>query len=138
MVAKGVIPTLRRPGGGRSQIDTEAILDLLAEVTTLRKQGGTSGVVETAIDRLRERGRLHRKLRPNTSPAELRRIYRTTTPVQGLARAADEGARGRDRRDQRLDPGGEPGRPDHAQASDGPDQDLIDVETLRIAEERDE
>jgi DNA-binding transcriptional MerR regulator len=88
-VAKGEIPTLRRPGAGRSQVETDAVLDLLQEVTDLRLAGVTSGVIAAAIGRMRERGRLRRKLRPNQSPAELRRTYQTTTPLERLRTAAE-------------------------------------------------
>lgn len=88
-VAKGQVPALRRPGAGRSQVDADAILDLLEEVTTLRKSGVTSGVIAAAVGRLAEQGRLRRKLMPNRSPVELRRAYGTTTPVERLRRAAE-------------------------------------------------
>ena len=88
-VARGEIPTLRRPGAGRSQVETDTVLDLLQEATELRLAGATSGVVAVAIRRLREQGRLRPKLRPNPSPAELRRIYRTTTPLERLRTAAE-------------------------------------------------
>jgi hypothetical protein len=88
-VAKGEIPTLRRPGAGRSGVETDAVLDLLQAVTDLRLAGVTSGVIAAAIGRLRDQGRLRRKLRPNQSPAELRRTYRATTPLERLRTAAE-------------------------------------------------
>lgn len=88
-VAKGEIPTLRRPGAGRSQVDTDAVLDVLEVVTDLRQAGATSGVVATAIARLRDHGRLRRKLRPNRSADELRRTYQATTSVERLRTAAE-------------------------------------------------
>src|SRR3954470_19905963 len=88
-VAKGELPTLRRPGAGRSQIETDAALDLLQEVTELRRAGATSGVIAAAVGRLRDQGLLQRKLRPNQSPAELRRLYRETTPLERLHIAAE-------------------------------------------------
>jgi DNA-binding transcriptional MerR regulator len=88
-VAKGEIPTLRRPGAGRSQVETDAVLDLLHEVTELRLTGVTSGVIAAAITHLRDRGRLRRKLRPNQSPAELRRAYRETSPLERVRAAAE-------------------------------------------------
>ena len=88
-VAKGEIPVLRRPGAGRSQVETDSILDLLAEVTILREEGAASGVIAAALRRLRERGQLRPKLRPNRTPAELRRAYLETTPVERLRAAAE-------------------------------------------------
>jgi DNA-binding transcriptional MerR regulator len=88
-VAKGEVPALRRPGAGRSQVETDAALDLLQEVTDLRRAGVTSGVIAAAVGRLRDQGRLRRKLRPNQSPAELRRSYRETTPLERLRIAAE-------------------------------------------------
>ena len=88
-VAKGEIPTLSRPGAGRSRVETDAILDLLEEVSELRLTGVTSGVIAAAVGRMREQGRLRRKLRPNESPAELRRTYEATTPLERLRIAAE-------------------------------------------------
>ena len=88
-VTLGEIPTLRRPGAGRSRVETDAVLDLLQEVTDLRRAGVTRGVIAAAIGRLRDQGRLRRKLRPNQSSAELRRAYRTTTPLERLRIAAE-------------------------------------------------
>jgi len=87
--AKGEIPTLRRPGAGRSQLETDAVLDLLEEVADLRRAGVTSGVIAAALGRLREQGRLRRKFRPSQSPAELRRTYTETNPVERLRTAAE-------------------------------------------------
>lgn len=88
-VARGEIPAFRRRNVARSQAETDAILDLLEEVTVLREQGAASNVIATAIRRLRESGRLRPKLMPNQSPAELRREYRQTTPLGRLRAAAD-------------------------------------------------
>jgi hypothetical protein len=87
--AKGEIPTLRRPGAKRSQVDTDAVLDLLEEVVTLREAGAAAGVIAAGIARLRARDRLRPKLRPNMSPAELRRTYQTTSPLDRLRTAAE-------------------------------------------------
>lgn len=88
-VAKGAIPALRRPGAKRSQVETDAILDLLEEVIDLRQAGVASGVIAAGIARLRELGRLRPKLGPNRSPAELRRTYQTTTALERLRTAAE-------------------------------------------------
>lgn len=88
-VAKDEIPTLRRPGARRSQVETDAILDLLEEVVELRQAGVTSGVIAAGIARLRDQGRLRPKLRPNRSASELRRAYQATTPLERLRTAAE-------------------------------------------------
>ena len=43
-VAKGEIPTLSRPGAGRSRVEADAILDLLEEASELRLAGVAWGV----------------------------------------------------------------------------------------------
>jgi DNA-binding transcriptional MerR regulator len=88
-VAKGAIPPLRRPGAKRSQVETDAVLDLLEEVIDLRQAGVASGVIAAGIARLRDQGRLRPKLRPNRSATELRRSYRATSPVERLRTAAE-------------------------------------------------
>lgn len=88
-VAKGAIPTLRRPGAKRSQVETDAILDLLEEVVELRQAGLSSGVIAAAVARLRDQGRLRPKLGPNPTAAELRGAHQTTTPLERLRTAAE-------------------------------------------------
>ncbi len=88
-VARGEIPAFRRPNVARTRVETDAILDLLEEVTVLREEGAVSNVIATAIRRLRESGRLRPKLMPNASPAELRREYQQTIPVGRLRAAAE-------------------------------------------------
>jgi hypothetical protein len=70
-IATGDIPSLRRPGSSRSQIETDSVLDLLDEVTRLREEGVVSGVIAHGLARLREAGRLRPKLRPNAGPLTL-------------------------------------------------------------------
>jgi DNA-binding transcriptional MerR regulator len=88
-IATGAIPSLRRPGSGRSQVETDSVLDLLEEVTMLREEGVRSGVLARGVERLRETGRLRPKLRPNAAPADLRRRYRESTPAERLRDAAE-------------------------------------------------
>ena len=88
-IAKGALPTLRRPGAGRSRIETDAVLDLLEAVTDLREQGLSNGVVAAGVARLRQENRLRPKLRPNLSPAELRSVFEATAPFDRIRTAAE-------------------------------------------------
>ena len=45
--------------------------------------------IAAALRRLRERGELRPKLKPNRTPAELRRAYLKTTPVERLRASAE-------------------------------------------------
>jgi hypothetical protein len=88
-IATGDVPSLRRPGSGRSQVETDSVLDLVEEVTRLHEEGVVSGVIARALERLRDTGRLRPKLRPNEAPADLRRRYGETTPAERLRAAAE-------------------------------------------------
>ena len=88
-VARGEIPAFRRPGAGRSRVESDAVLDVLEEVSVVRRAGVTSGVIAAAIARMRVHGRLRPKLKPNERPTELRRVYEATTPVARLTIAAE-------------------------------------------------
>lgn len=85
----GHVPQLRRPGAGRAELETDAVLDVLEEVTALRERGIRARPVATALARLREDGRLRPKLRPNQASSELRQQYLATTPVDRLRLAAE-------------------------------------------------
>jgi hypothetical protein len=88
-IAAGKLPTVRRPGG-REEVDSDSLLDLVEEVRRLRDDESVSrGVVAEALRRLAERGLPRPRLRPNTPPRELRRSYLSSTPVERLAETAE-------------------------------------------------
>ena len=82
-VRTGAIPTVRRPGSSRELIDADGLLELATEVARGRERQETRPVAR-AVHRLRERGRLRRRLRPNMSSAELRRDQELMTAAQRL------------------------------------------------------
>jgi hypothetical protein len=88
-IAAGKLPVIRRPGG-REEVETAPLLDLLEEVRRLREEEGRSrGVVAAAVHRLEEGGRLAPALRPNTPPDELRRSYLASSPLERLRETAE-------------------------------------------------
>lgn len=87
-IASGKLPAIRRPGG-REEVETAALLDLLEEVRRLREEGVSRGVLAEAFRRLARRGLPQGSLRPNTPPRELRRSYLATTPLERLRETAE-------------------------------------------------
>ena len=83
-IASGSLPTVRRPGTSRTEIDTEALVAVAVEVTRLRESGVTRGALAEALRRVRPT-----KLRPNESARELRESYARTTPLGRLREAAE-------------------------------------------------
>lgn len=87
-IARGGLPTVRRPGHKRRQVDTFAAVTVATEVHRLREAGLGRGALASAIRILDERGRLPRRLRPNESASALRKGYLTTTAVDRVRAAA--------------------------------------------------
>lgn len=88
-IARGRLPTVRRPSSSREEIDADALLDLAEEVKRLRERGVTRGVLATAFERLAAAGKPTRRLRPNMSARELRAEYLRTTPLERLRTGAE-------------------------------------------------
>lgn len=88
-IALGRLPTVRRPGSSRAEIDTDALLDLAEEVKRLRENGVTRGVLAAAFERLAKDGKPRRRLRPNMPARELRADFLGTTPADRLRTGAE-------------------------------------------------
>jgi hypothetical protein len=82
------IPVVHRPGG-REEVAAGALLDLAEEVTQLREEGASRGLIAEALRRLEQRGLPRRRLRPNEPARELRAAYLSTTPSQRLRETAE-------------------------------------------------
>lgn len=80
----GRLPTIRRPGSARAELDAEAVLDLAVEVDRLREEGVRRGVLAAAFERLAAEGKPRRRPRPNMPARELRHEYLHTTPLERL------------------------------------------------------
>lgn len=88
-VALNRLPVVRRPGG-REEIETGALLDLVEELRRGREEGASSrGAISRALARLEARGLPHRKLRPNQPATELRRAYERSTAAVRLRETAE-------------------------------------------------
>lgn len=83
-IALGRLPTVRRPGSSREEIDADALLDLAEEAKRLRENGLTRGVLAAAFERLAKVGKPRRRLRPNMPARELRADFLRTTPADRL------------------------------------------------------
>ena len=88
-IARGRLPTVRRPGSSREEIDADALLDLAEEVRRLRESGVTRGVLAGAFQKLAKDGKPRRRLRPNMPARELRADFLRTTPQERLATGAE-------------------------------------------------
>ena len=88
-IDRGAIPTVKRPGSQRVEVDTEALVELVAEVRRLREQGAAGRVAARAIRSLQAHGRLRRRPRPNQAAAELRHAFETTSALERM-RDVDE------------------------------------------------
>jgi hypothetical protein len=83
-IDSGRLPTVRRPGSARAEIDADALLDLAVEVDRLREEGIRRGILATAFERLADEGKPRRRPRPNMPARELRAEYLRTTPLERL------------------------------------------------------
>lgn len=90
-IASGRLPTVRRPGSSREEVDADALLDLAEEVKRLREQGLTRSVLATAFQTLAKDGKPRRRLRPNMPARELRADFLQTTPLERLRTGAELG-----------------------------------------------
>ncbi|MCP9485380.1 MAG: hypothetical protein MSC30_05945 [Gaiellaceae bacterium MAG52_C11] len=88
-IAAERLPTVRRPGSTRAEIDADALLDLALEVERLREEGVERGVLSAAFERLAKEGKPQRRLRPNMPARELRAEYLSTTPLVRLQTGAE-------------------------------------------------
>jgi hypothetical protein len=83
-IAAGRLPTVRRPGAAREEIDADAVVELAFQVELLREQGVQRGVLAAAFERLAAEGKPKRRPRPNMTARELRADYLNSTPLQRL------------------------------------------------------
>lgn len=88
-IAAGRLPTIRRPGSGREEIDADALVDLAVEVERLREEGVERGVLAEAFARLALEGKPGARPRPNVPARELRADFLRSTAVERLAVGAD-------------------------------------------------
>ena len=88
-IDSGRLPTVRRPGSARAELDADAVLDLAVEVDRLREEGLRRGVLAAAFERLAAEGKPRRRPRPNMSPRELREDYLRSTPRERLRSGAE-------------------------------------------------
>lgn len=88
-IAAGRLPTIRRPGSVREEIDADALVDLAVEVEQLREEGVERGVLAAAFDRLAVEGKPAVRPRPNMPARELRADFLRTTPHERLATGAE-------------------------------------------------
>jgi len=82
-IAKGAIPTVRRPGSSRELIDTEALLVLAEETARLRDRGERHPLAK-ALGEITARGALPTRLRPNDTSRQLRYEYLHSSPAARL------------------------------------------------------
>ena len=87
-IAAGRLPTVRKPGAAREEIDADAVVDLALEVELLREEGVQRGVLAAAFDRLAAEGKPKRRPRPNMSARELRADFLRSTPLERLRTGA--------------------------------------------------
>lgn len=88
-IASGRLPTIRRPGTVREEIDADALLDVAVEVDRLREEGVERGVLAAAFERLAAEGKPKRRPWPNMPARELRAEYLRTTPLERLRTGAE-------------------------------------------------
>lgn len=88
-IAADRLPTVRRPGSSREEIDADALLDLAVEVGRLREEGVERGVLAAAFERLAAEGKPRPRLRPNMPAHELRADFLRSTPLERLIVGAD-------------------------------------------------
>lgn len=88
-IAAGRLPTVRRPGSAREEIDADALVDLALEVERLREEGVERGVLAAAFARLALEGKPAARPRPNATPRELRADFQRTTPLERLRTGAE-------------------------------------------------
>jgi DNA-binding transcriptional MerR regulator len=85
---RGLLPAVRKPDSTRELLDAETVIVLAEEVSRRREAGERRGVVAASLRELERTGRLPRKLRPNQTARELRRVFLATTPQGRLRDAA--------------------------------------------------
>ena len=83
------LPTIRRPGSAREEVDADALLELAFQTELLREQGVERGVLSKAFERLAAEGKPRRRPRPNMPARELRAEYVHSTPVGRLRTGAE-------------------------------------------------
>lgn len=87
-IAAGRLPTVRRPGSTRAEIDADALVDLAVEVERLREEGIARGVLAAAFERLQATGKPLGRPRPNMPARELRADFLASSPQERLATGA--------------------------------------------------
>src|SRR5688500_1399492 len=60
-IAAGRLPTVRKPGAAREEIDGDAVVDLALQVELLREEGVQRGVLAAAFERLAAEGKPKRR-----------------------------------------------------------------------------
>lgn len=88
-ISAGRLPTVRRPGATREEVDADALVDLAVEVERLREEGVERGVLAAAFERLEATGKPLGRLRPNMPARELRADFLRSTPLERLRTGAE-------------------------------------------------
>lgn len=88
-IAAGRLPTVRKPGAAREEVDADAVIELALQVELLREEGTRRGVLAAAFARLAEEGKPRRRPRPNMPARELRADFLGSTPLQRLRTGAE-------------------------------------------------
>lgn len=87
-IAAGRLPTVRKPGSTRAEVDADALVELAVEVDRLREEGVERGVLAAAFGRLAAEGKPARRPYPNMPARELRADYLQSTPLERLQTGA--------------------------------------------------
>ena len=88
-IAAGRLPTVRKPGVAREEIDADAVVELAFQVELLREQGVQRGVLAAAFECLAAEGKPKRRPRPNMTAHELRADFLSSTPLERLRTGAE-------------------------------------------------
>lgn len=88
-IEAGRLPTIRRPGSAREEIDADALVELAVEVERLREEGVERGVLARAFERLAVEGKPAARLHPNMPARELRADFLRSTPLERLRTGAE-------------------------------------------------
>lgn len=87
-IVAGRLPTIRKPGSARAEVDADALVDLAVEVDRLREEGVERGVLAAAFERLAAEGKPAARPYPNMPARELRADFLGSTPLERLETGA--------------------------------------------------
>lgn len=88
-IAAGRLPTVRKPGSARVEIDADALVDVAVEVDRLREDGVERGVLAAAFERLAAEGKPAARPYPNMPARELRADFLRSTRLERLRTGAE-------------------------------------------------